>query len=84
MAWGVVSMCCGFAHSFAVMTVLRFLVGVCEAPFFPGALLILSRFASSCRVVQSFVWLMIRGCQLLHAQRDGNEDRYHVFRQQSF
>jgi MFS family permease len=43
MAWGIVSLACGFANSFAVMTVLRFLVGVCEAPFFPGALLILSR-----------------------------------------
>lgn len=43
-AWGIVSLACGFARSVGAMYALRFLVGVCEAPFFPGALLILSSF----------------------------------------
>ncbi|ORY88487.1 major facilitator superfamily domain-containing protein [Leucosporidium creatinivorum] len=43
-SWGVVSMCCGFAHTYAAMSGLRFLVGCTEAPFFPGALLILSSY----------------------------------------
>ncbi|KAI5480783.1 Allantoate permease [Pseudohyphozyma bogoriensis] len=42
--WGAVSLACGFAHSYAVMSVLRVLVGATESPFFPGALLILSSF----------------------------------------
>lgn len=43
-AWGIVSMCCGFTYSVGSMTALRGLVGICEAPFFPGAILILSSF----------------------------------------
>lgn len=31
MAWGVVSMCSGFTHSFGAMVVVRFLVGATEA-----------------------------------------------------
>ncbi|KAG7531750.1 hypothetical protein FFLO_04119 [Filobasidium floriforme] len=42
--WGVVSMCCGFVKTAPQLLALRFLVGVAEAPFFPGALLILSSF----------------------------------------
>jgi MFS family permease len=29
--WGIVSMCCGFSHSFGTMMVLRVLVGIAEA-----------------------------------------------------
>ncbi|WVR06119.1 hypothetical protein IAU60_003149 [Kwoniella sp. DSM 27419] len=42
--WGAVSLACGFTHNYAQMSGLRFLVGVCEAPFFPGAVFILSSF----------------------------------------
>ncbi|KAJ9093756.1 hypothetical protein QFC20_007063, partial [Naganishia adeliensis] len=44
VCWGIVSMCCGFIKTKEQMIALRFLVGVAEAPFFPGALLILSSF----------------------------------------
>ncbi|KAJ9111496.1 hypothetical protein QFC22_006523 [Naganishia vaughanmartiniae] len=42
--WGIVSMCCGFLKNKEGLIAMRFLVGVAEAPFFPGALLILSSF----------------------------------------
>ena len=40
--WGLVSMSCGFVKTKGAMYALRFLVGATEAPFFPGALLIVS------------------------------------------
>jgi MFS family permease len=42
ICWGAVSLGCGFAHNYAQMSGLRFLVGVAEAPFFPGAVFVLS------------------------------------------
>ncbi|QGI69866.1 hypothetical protein CEK26_002198 [Fusarium fujikuroi] len=35
-AWGTITICLGAAHSYAVVTVLRFLLGVFEAGLFPG------------------------------------------------
>ncbi|RGP67116.1 hypothetical protein FSPOR_6172 [Fusarium sporotrichioides] len=35
-SWGTITICLGAAHSFAVVTVLRFLLGVFEAGLFPG------------------------------------------------
>ncbi|SPJ79099.1 related to putative tartrate transporter [Fusarium torulosum] len=35
-SWGTITICLGAAHSYAVVTVLRFLLGVFEAGLFPG------------------------------------------------
>lgn len=42
ICWGAISLACGFAQNYAQMSGLRFLVGVAEAPFFPGAVFVLS------------------------------------------
>jgi hypothetical protein len=35
--WGVVSGCTTLAHSYGGLVAVRFILGFCEAPFFPGA-----------------------------------------------
>ena len=42
--WAVVSACTALAHNYATMIVLRLLLGFLEAPFYPGAIYMLSRF----------------------------------------
>ncbi|KAI8192188.1 putative transporter [Colletotrichum sp. SAR 10_75] len=44
MAWSVVSLLTYKCHDFATMLVCRFLLGITEAPFYPGALYMLSMF----------------------------------------
>lgn len=44
MAWAVVSACTALAHSYTGLVVVRFFLGVTEAPFYPGALYMLSSF----------------------------------------
>lgn len=41
-AWSVVSACTAAVHSFGGLVAVRFILGICEAPFFPGAYYILS------------------------------------------
>lgn len=40
--WGIVSGATGFVQNFAGLVALRFLVGVTEAPYFPGCIFFLS------------------------------------------
>jgi MFS family permease len=40
--WGVVSGCTAAADSFGHLVTIRFLLGFCESPYFPGALFLLS------------------------------------------
>jgi MFS family permease len=40
--WGVVSACTGAAKNFNSLVVIRFFLGFSEAPYFPGALFLLS------------------------------------------
>jgi MFS family permease len=40
--WGIISCCCGAVHSFAGLMVVRILLGIVEAGFFPAALFYLS------------------------------------------
>lgn len=40
--WGIVSGATGFVQNFPGLVVLRFLVGVTEAPYFPGCIFFLS------------------------------------------
>ncbi|GJN93243.1 hypothetical protein Rhopal_006290-T1 [Rhodotorula paludigena] len=42
MLWGMVSLSTGFVHNFHQLLAVRVLLGLLEAPFFPGALFILS------------------------------------------
>jgi MFS family permease len=39
--WGVISACQAAAHSFAGLVVARFFLGFVEAPFFPGAVMLM-------------------------------------------
>jgi MFS family permease len=43
-AWAVVSACTATVHNYAGLVTVRFLLGVTEAPFYPGALYLLSIF----------------------------------------
>jgi predicted MFS family arabinose efflux permease len=43
VTWGIVSACMAFAHTASVFYVLRFLLGVAEAGFFPGIVYYLSQ-----------------------------------------
>jgi MFS family permease len=40
--WGVVSGCAAAVHNFHGLVTVRFLLGIVEAPFFPGAVFLLS------------------------------------------
>ncbi|KAH7353595.1 major facilitator superfamily domain-containing protein [Plectosphaerella cucumerina] len=44
LAWSIVSLLTYLAHDYATMVVCRFLLGVTEAPFYPGALYLISMF----------------------------------------
>lgn len=44
MAWAIVSACTALAHNYVGMVVVRFFLGVTEAPFYPGAIYMLSIF----------------------------------------
>ncbi|PLB47724.1 MFS general substrate transporter [Aspergillus steynii IBT 23096] len=41
--WGVIMLCTGFVQSFASLVVIRFLLGLFEAGFLPGAVLVISK-----------------------------------------
>ncbi|KAH7049336.1 permease of the major facilitator superfamily [Macrophomina phaseolina] len=43
LAWGVIMTCTGIVQNFAGLTVIRFLLGLFEAGFFPGAILLISK-----------------------------------------
>ena len=47
VTWGIVAVLFTFVQSFTQLTVLRFLLGVAEAGFFPGAILFLSMWVPS-------------------------------------
>ena len=44
MAWAVVSACTALCKSYGSMLAVRFILGVVEAPFYPGAIYLLSLF----------------------------------------
>lgn len=44
MAWAVVSACTSLVHSYTGMVLVRFFLGITEAPFYPGAIYMLSIF----------------------------------------
>jgi MFS family permease len=44
MLWSVISICTAFSRNFTGLLLTRFFLGVVEAPYYPGALLIISNF----------------------------------------
>jgi MFS family permease len=44
MTWAVISVCTAFSKNFVGLLLTRFFLGVVEAPYYPGALFILSQF----------------------------------------
>lgn len=44
MLWAVISICTAFTKNFAGLAATRFFLGVVEAPYYPGALYVLSQF----------------------------------------
>ena len=44
MAWSIVSLLTYKAHDYKTMVICRFLLGITEAPFYPGALYMISMF----------------------------------------
>lgn len=44
LTWAVLSVCTAFAKNFTGLLLVRFFLGVVEAPYYPGALLIISNF----------------------------------------
>lgn len=44
MTWAIISICTAFSGNFIGLLLTRFFLGVVEAPYYPGALLIISNF----------------------------------------
>src|SRR5687768_9738080 len=44
MTWALVSACTALVHNYAGLVAVRFFLGITEAPFYPGALFMLSQF----------------------------------------
>lgn len=44
ITWSVLSICTAFTKNATHLYLTRFFLGVCEAPYYPGALLIISNF----------------------------------------
>ncbi|KAJ4168561.1 hypothetical protein NW754_010479 [Fusarium falciforme] len=55
--WGVVSTCNAAAHSFTHLVVIRFFLGFVEAPFFPGAIFLMSSWYTRAELIRRVAWL---------------------------
>ena len=42
LVWGIVSGCGAAVHNFRGLVLVRFFLGIVEAPFFPGAIFLIS------------------------------------------
>lgn len=54
--WGVVSTCNAAAHSFGALVAIRFCLGFVEAPFFPGAIFLMSSWYTRAELVRRIAW----------------------------
>ncbi|KAH7040206.1 putative MFS transporter [Microdochium trichocladiopsis] len=54
--WGIISASQAAAHSFAGLVVARFFLGFSEAPFFPGAVFLMSSWYKRSELVQRMAW----------------------------
>ncbi|OLN87986.1 putative transporter C11D3.18C 1 [Colletotrichum chlorophyti] len=55
--WGVVSTCNAAAQSFTHLVVIRFFLGFVEAPFFPGAIFLMSSWYSRAELTRRIAYL---------------------------
>ncbi|KAK2011024.1 major facilitator superfamily transporter [Colletotrichum eremochloae] len=55
--WGVVSTCNAAAHSFTQLVVIRFFLGFVEAPFFPGAVFLMSSWYTRAELTRRIAYL---------------------------
>lgn len=55
--WGVVSTCNAAARSFKHLVVIRFFLGLTEAPFFPGAVFLMSSWYTRAELTRRVAWL---------------------------
>ncbi|KAK2608077.1 hypothetical protein N8I77_006712 [Diaporthe amygdali] len=54
--WGVVSTCNAATHSFGALVAVRFFLGFVEAPFFPGAIFLMSSWYTRAELVKRIAW----------------------------
>ncbi|SPO07182.1 related to putative tartrate transporter [Cephalotrichum gorgonifer] len=54
--WGVVSTCNSAARSFTQLVVIRFFLGFVEAPFFPGAIFLMSSWYTRAELTRRVSW----------------------------
>lgn len=55
--WGVVSTCNAAAQKFSHLIVIRFFLGFVEAPFFPGAVFLMSSWYTRAELTRRIAWL---------------------------
>ncbi|KAI7912236.1 hypothetical protein M9X92_010135 [Pyricularia oryzae] len=56
LAWSIISLLTYLAHDYATMVAFRFLLGVTEAPFYPGALYVISMFYTRKEIAVRMSW----------------------------
>ncbi|KAI9158066.1 transporter [Paramyrothecium foliicola] len=56
-AWGVVSTCNAASRKFTDLVVIRFFLGFVEAPFFPGAVFLMSSWYTRAELTRRIAWL---------------------------
>ncbi|KAG9253764.1 major facilitator superfamily transporter [Emericellopsis atlantica] len=55
--WGMVSTCNAATHKFTHLVVVRFFLGFVEAPFFPGAVFLMSSWYTRAELTRRIAWL---------------------------
>ena len=56
LAWSIISLLTYLAHDYTTLVIFRFLLGVTEAPFYPGALFLISMFYTRKEVATRMSW----------------------------
>lgn len=80
--WGVVSTCNAATHKFADLVVVRFFLGFVEAPFFPGAVFLVSLTTKSCAdvgMILTFCFCVL-DVVLVYSSRIDAKNRLVLFR----
>jgi len=57
--WAVVSACTALVQNYAGLVVCRFLLGITEAPFYPGAIYLLSIFYTRKEIASRIAYLYL-------------------------
>ncbi|KND87710.1 putative transporter [Tolypocladium ophioglossoides CBS 100239] len=56
LLWGIMSTCNATAYNFAQLVVTRFILGFVEAPFFPGAVFLMSSWYTRAELTRRIAW----------------------------